>query len=343
MIKILLTILIYLLSINSYATQVVVPTSWNNGDTVTAAKLNGINNAFANVINGNLDNTNMASGYKLFQVVANLPSPGNQGNVAFLTSNNTLNLDNGSAWVSTVTPSGTLATGDVPYYNGGWQLLSPGAQYLPLISNGITSLPSYQALPPSGMTGSAVTQGTVFYAHSPTAIVGLPPGTSGQFLQTQGVGADALWATITVPPVLSNVVYSWTGSTDNKSFVSSATLTDGASATYNYLADTTNSNTPVILLRSKFTKISGVNTFTIYAMSWENGGFNGQIDVNVSGLNGNTGNTITATSPGTWYNFTIDVSGLTNGTTYDLTVSSSTPTSSGAAFCYLGSIIIFGS
>lgn len=150
-----LTLALCLLSVTVHASQVVVPVSWADGDTVTAAKLNSINNAFANVINGNLDNTNMASGYKLFQVVALLPAPGNQGAVAFQTSDNTLNIDNGSAWLSTITPSGTLATGKIPYYNGGWQLLTPGATDLSLISNGVTSLPTYRQVPlATGVTGN---------------------------------------------------------------------------------------------------------------------------------------------------------------------------------------------
>lgn len=153
--KLLLTILLSLLSINSYATQVVVPVSWSNGDTVTAAKLNSINNAFANVINGNLDNTNMASGYKLFQVVSSLPAAGNQGSVAFLTSNNTLNIDSGAAWLATITPSGVLATGVLPYYNSGWQLLSPGTSDYALLSNGVSSLPSYRQIPlATGVSGN---------------------------------------------------------------------------------------------------------------------------------------------------------------------------------------------
>lgn len=153
--RIYLIISLMLFCSTVYASQVVVPITWADGDTVTAAKLNSINNAFANVINGDLDNTNMASGYKLFQVVASLPTPGNQGSVAFLTSNSTLNLDNGSAWVATVTPSGTLATGNIPYYNGGWQQLTPGTADYSLISNGTSSLPSYRQVPlATGVSGN---------------------------------------------------------------------------------------------------------------------------------------------------------------------------------------------
>lgn len=184
----------------------------------------------------------------------------------------------------------------------------------------------------------AAHQGDILY-DSGTTLTRLTPGTNGQFLQTQGGSANPQWATSVTP---SNVVYCWTGNTDNKSFVVASNFSGGGLATYSYLADISNSNSPIILLRSKFTKILGINTLTVYVDSWQSGS-NGQVDVNVGVQNGNTGNNITATTPGTWYNFTIDVSGLSNGTVYDLTVSSSTPSSSGAAFCYVGSVIIFGS
>lgn len=152
---ILKILLLALLSNNAQATQIISPVNWSNGDTVTAAKLNNNQNAITNVVNGNIDNTNMASGYKLFQVVSTLPSPGNQGAVDFQTSDNSLNIDNGSAWLTTITPSGTVATGQFPYYNSGWKLLSPGAQYLSLVSNGASSLPSYQQVSlVNGVTGN---------------------------------------------------------------------------------------------------------------------------------------------------------------------------------------------
>lgn len=195
----LIIIILIIFKAMCHATQVTVPVTWKTGDTVTDAKLNSVNNAFATVINGGLDNTNTASGYKMIFNVSSLPVAGTQGNIDFLTSDNSLNIDNGAAWLKTITTS-TPATGNIPYYNSGWQLLTPGTQYYPLVSNGTTSLPSYQALPPTGITGGAVTQGTVFFASTSTVTAGLPPATSGQFLQTQGVGVNPQWATATFVP-----------------------------------------------------------------------------------------------------------------------------------------------
>src|SRR5690348_12934729 len=84
-----------------FATQISYPTTWSVNDTVTNVKLNGNNNAVSSVVNGNLDNTNMATGYFLFQSVGALPSAGTQGRVDFLTTDNSLNLDTGSAWAKT--------------------------------------------------------------------------------------------------------------------------------------------------------------------------------------------------------------------------------------------------
>lgn len=102
------------------ANTITVPTTWITGDSVTATKLNNINSTFANVINGGLDNNNAdtANGYFFFKRVAALPSAGTQGAVYFLTSDNTLNLDTGAAFVTAATISGTHAQGDIIYYNG---------------------------------------------------------------------------------------------------------------------------------------------------------------------------------------------------------------------------------
>lgn len=193
--KFILTILLLFLAVNANATLITSPTTWNNGDTVTAAKLNGNQNAITNVVNGSLDNTNTSSGYRLFKIVATLPSAGNQGDVAFLTSNNTLNLDNGATWQATITPSGTLATGQIPYYNGGWQLLSPGSQYYSLVSNGSSSLPSYQLVSlVNGVTSTLpIANGGTGQTSSNNALNALLPsqtGNSGKVLTTNGTNSS---------------------------------------------------------------------------------------------------------------------------------------------------------
>jgi hypothetical protein len=109
----------------AYGATVTVPTVWKNGDTVTDVKLNNINNAFANAINGGLDNANVnvVGGYRLYEILTSLPSAGDQGRVVFSKDDNSINLDTGAAWKTAVVPAGTLATGKVPIYDSGWKLI----------------------------------------------------------------------------------------------------------------------------------------------------------------------------------------------------------------------------
>lgn len=151
----LILILLLIFCSPVFATQITYPTTWAVNDTVTNVKLNNNDNAVSNVVNGNIDNTNTASGYFLYQSVSSLPAAGKQGRVDFLTSDNSLNLDTGSAWLKTVIPNGSLVTGNIPYYNGGWQQLTAGTQHYSLISNGTSSLPSYQQVNlTNGITGN---------------------------------------------------------------------------------------------------------------------------------------------------------------------------------------------
>lgn len=206
--RILLITIYILISTNLvFASQITIPVVWGPTDTVTNVKLNNNETAITAVVNGNLDNTNMAAGFKLFQSVASLPSPGTQGNIYFLTSDNSLNIDNGSAFLKDVIPSGTPATGYIPYYNSGWQLLAPGAQYLPLVSNGISSLPSYQAVdltPGRGATGTlAIANGGTGQITAQAAVDALLPSqtsNSGKFLTTNGTASS--WGTPTSPAMV---------------------------------------------------------------------------------------------------------------------------------------------
>jgi len=46
-------------------------------------------------------------------------------------------------------------------------------------------------------------QGQIIHAIAAATPAALPPGTSGQFLKTQGVGANPLWAAIAAVPILT--------------------------------------------------------------------------------------------------------------------------------------------
>lgn len=190
-----LLIALMFMSTASHAATVTQPNVWANGDTVTAAKLNQNWNALGAALNGGIDNTNVntVGGYHLYEILSALPTAGTQGRTVYNTSDNTLNTDTGSAWQTTVTPTGTLATGKIPYYSAGWQLLTPGTQYYSLVSNGASSNPSYQQVDVTtgrGVTGTlAIANGGTGQVTAQAAIDALLPsqvGNSGKRLTTNG-------------------------------------------------------------------------------------------------------------------------------------------------------------
>ena len=122
------------------------PVVWQTTDTVTASKLNQNENAPWAVINGNLDNTNMTSGYLLYRQYTSLPVYGSQGAIAYSNVDSSIYWDTGTAWKYPIAAPSGAATGQLIYYNAGWAGLTPGAQYTTLQSNGVSSLPSYGAV-----------------------------------------------------------------------------------------------------------------------------------------------------------------------------------------------------
>ena len=98
--KLLIALSICLVSVNAYAGTITLPKTYAVNDTVTASNLNGNNNAILGEANGGLDNDNAdtSNGYRFVEVKGSLPTVGTQGRVVFLTTDNTLYFDNGTAW-----------------------------------------------------------------------------------------------------------------------------------------------------------------------------------------------------------------------------------------------------
>lgn len=111
--KLLLIIICFLCILSPvYATTLTFSTVFGPTDTVTNVKLNGNNTSISNVVNGNLDNTNAntTNGYRFPQSIGTLPTAGTQGAMFFLTSDNTWNVDTGSAFVKAANINSGSAT-----------------------------------------------------------------------------------------------------------------------------------------------------------------------------------------------------------------------------------------
>lgn len=122
---------------------------------------------------------------------------------------------------------------------------------------------------------------------------------------------------------LSNLIFQLPnqGGMNSKS-IRATNLTTTSGGNYGYYAET--GGTYVTQYSTKFIKIAGVSTVTVYVVLWVSVG-DGNADsksycqVDIGGATGSVSSTEDSTTP-TWYSFTINVSGLTNGNTYDVAV-----------------------
>lgn len=161
-----LLLAILLLPSVAMATDVTIPTTYTTNGSVTSTNLNGNFTALAQKINGGLDNENAdtTNGYRFFETKSSLPSAGTQGRTIFLTTDNTLNLDTGSAYVKSVVTTSTPAQGDVIYYNGAaWADLPAGTSGYFLKTQGAGANPAWTAPTATDLSISSQTQGDILY------------------------------------------------------------------------------------------------------------------------------------------------------------------------------------
>jgi hypothetical protein len=145
----------------------------------------------------------------------------------------------------------------------------------------------------------------------------------------------------------SNVIYCWSGSdsatTNLMGMVEGTSLTPNMGAyTVNYHILGSYSNSPNIILRGRFTKAAVMSTITIHARLWSdsaNALHEAILTTDIGGQS-NTVKSVTSTTP-TWVTTsTIDVSGLTNGTVYDITISLH---NEGAQSSYCSGVVLIAS
>lgn len=140
---------------------------------------------------------------------------------------------------------------------------------------------------------------------------------------------------------LSNVIFQYiaavTLASNDDGEAYSDSLYDGTSGipTYRYLRMV--GTTERTLLTSKWKKISGVDTLTVYGqLATDNVSFAATLKVDVGGAN-NSNYSISTTFE--WVTFTIDVSGLSDGTVYDVSIIGDNASNA----TYIGTVVIFGS
>jgi hypothetical protein len=211
--------------------------------------------------------------------------------------------------------------------NTGWVAIKAPAT-LPLsVANGGT-----------GSDLSGTLQGNILYFSATGVLSVLAPGTSGYFLKTQGASANPTWAQISIP---SNTLFTHNAHINiadaNNGLVQATALNDTTTAG-KYVYAKIKGTTLTTCWSTKWTKISGVSTITVLTQMWRSGN-TGTIQVNVGTANASTTDNTNATPD--WKTLTIDVSGLSNGTTYDVTVQLSN--SDVNSFTYFGELIAFGS
>ena len=268
---------------------------------VNADNLNGNFNNILTVLNGGIDSTNIATGYRLLEVVGSLPVSGDPGKVVFLTSDNSLNFDTGSAWSKALTISGTPVQGDLAYYNGSiWSRLAAGTASYPLVTNGAATTPVYAVLTRAGggtgVTGAAGAANSVVNLDASAKL----PTYDGSQLTN-----------LPVDPTYSNLAFVFIPDEDYSHVWNGGAITLGATT---------------------FKKIAGADTLTLYAR------VNATNDITIAvTINGVTAN-ITSSGAGwkTPASVTLDVSSCTTGTAYAVTA---TGVADGGSNCYVMEII----
>lgn len=145
---------------------------------------------------------------------------------------------------------------------------------------------------------------------------------------------------------VTNYLFQYSGQIDAQGaslgeYSGTSLVPDGITGNYRYLQR--GSSSYGTIWTTKFLKISGINTVTVYCRLWGRTGAGTQctLKCDIGGANNNVSSTAGSTTP-SWYSFTIDVTGLSNNTAYDVTVSMK-QSDGGGEEVYCSNVIGFGS
>lgn len=225
---------------------------------------------------------------------------------------------------------------------------------LRLNQNAINSIGGYfnangYLLPQNGGTGTNISTfpngSLLIYDSNNVGIGTFSQGTSGEFLQSQGINLPPTWA-IPTDTNTSNLAFHYQAAveaaTTNSGEVRDASLTAATpTGAFRYLAGV---STPIVMLTGKYTKITGVTTVTIFCQLWistadPNNSAKGTFDINGLSVDIESTNV----NVPTWYSGTLDVSSLVDNTIYDITISLSKGLNDSGNVPRMGSIFFFNS
>lgn len=201
-------------------------------------------------------------------------------------------------------------------------------------ANKVSTASIYGTLPiANGGTGQTTAQAAV------DALLPSQGSNSGKFLTTNG--STSSWGEASSP---SNVLFQWHGNGDmlsagNFGWYAGTSPTPTSGEVLSILG--VKGTTYQTVFKTKFLKIAGVSTVTVYVYVKTPG--SGITQTCLCDIGGAQGSYASNTSDNTthWSSFTVDVSGLSNGTVYDVAYQMKTDNS--AIWAYTYGIIAFGS
>lgn len=180
-----------------------------------------------------------------------------------------------------------------------------------------------------------------------TALNALLPsqvGNSGKFLTTDATNTS--WGT--AGSGFGNVVFCWFGSvigaTNTFGLKGGTSLTPNMSTyTVDYEFFGVYGTTYRTILTGKFTKIEGINTITVCSQVWGDAGAGTEpwVKVDIGGQNSEARLAVGSSTPGWMTPFTVDVSSLSDGTVYDITIQLHNDSGTHTAYC--SAIMLTGS